>query len=61
MPPRIMIATNDPFEAANDNPPHPKVNVRWCHIQIVGEPAQLVVDIDCSELMEWIRQRGCDA
>jgi len=53
-----MIAANDPFEAANDNPPQPALRTRWQHIHLVGQKPALVVDVDMSALLEWYKQRG---
>lgn len=56
-----MIAANDPLDAANDNPPQPNVRVYWQHLHVAGKPAQMIADIDVSELLEWYRQRGFNA
>lgn len=56
-----MIAANDPLGAANDNPPQPTVGIYWQPLHVVGKPAQMIADIDVSELLEWYRQRGFDA
>lgn len=53
-----MTAANDPFEAANDNPPKPILRTSWRHINIVGKKPALVVDVDMSALIDWYQQRG---